>query len=531
MWVHQPSRSLLLRAEDPLALRALIPMSRTLAHADYNLAIKHTLDATKVLRNIGLPDVPSPIMSYYNWPGGLTPFDHQYAMAEFMTMHKRFFNLSEMGTAKTNGTLWGIDWLMREGRVRRCLISCPNQCTKLIWEKWINLTLMHRTCTVLTGSKAKRLEKIDEDHDFYIINHEGMCIADVRKALQAREDIDMLIVDDITLRNVNTDRWRAFDAYMRSKPEERVGWLSGTPCPNAPSDVWAACKLVVPNNVPKFFGAFRRATMTEVNSEHHIWRPRPDGYKVAYDAMQPAIRFEKSKCLTLPPVTFIDWECELTSEQKTAFKDMKNNSLMEDKRDEANGKPITAGNAVDRLLKLRQILCGCVKAPDGSYTTLDHAPRAKLVLDAIGQASAKVIIVVPFKGIIYSLNDYLSKHTTVGLINGDVSLTKRTKIIEAFKDGADPHVLLCHPQVMSHGLDLTEADYLVIYAPFHSNDQYRQVLERFNRPGQVRKMTVVRISGHKLERAIYDNVDQNEMEQHNVLSLYRDIVYSKGREL
>jgi 4-aminobutyrate aminotransferase-like enzyme len=81
----------------------------------------------------------------------------------------------------------------------------------------------------------------------------------------------------------------------------------------------------------------------------------------------------------------------------------------------------------------------------------------------------------------------------------------------------------CHPKVMAHGLNLTEADTLVFYAPIYSNDEYQQVTERFNRAGQTRKMTVVRIAAHPIEWKIYGVVDGKKTTQDNILNLYNSI--------
>jgi ERCC4-related helicase len=93
-----------------------------------------------------------------------------------------------------------------------------------------------------------------------------------------------------------------------------------------------------------------------------------------------------------------------------------------------------------------------------------------------------------------------------------------------FKFSPNPRVLLCHPKVMAHGLNLTEADMMIFYAPIYSNDEFRQVIERFNRTGQTRNMTVVRIGAHPLEWDIYKMVDGRKQTQQQLLDLYVDTV-------
>jgi SNF2 family DNA or RNA helicase len=139
-------------------------------------------------------------------------------------------------------------------------------------------------------------------------------------------------------------------------------------------------------------------------------------------------------------------------------------------------------------------------------------------------ANAKVLVVVPFKGIIQLLKPEVeAAGHTCEIVNGDVPMNKRSEIFKAFKTQADPHVLLCHPAVMAHGLNLTEADMLIFYAPIYSNDEVEQVNERFNRAGQTRPMTIVRIGAHPLEWAIYRMTDTRKQAQNSILELYNTV--------
>ena len=241
-----------------------------------------------------------------------------------------------------------------------------------------------------------------------------------------------------------------------------------------------------------------------------------------YEVMQPAIRFEKKDCIELPPITTINFQAKMSVEQTQAFKRMKNYMQAEFSK----GVEITAVNAADRIIKLRQILCGCIKNPEtDEYITIDHKPRFQVLLEVIESAKAKVIILVPFKGIIRDLDKELrAKHYTVGVINGDVALNARKQIFTAFKTETDPHIILAHPKVMAHGLNLTEADLLVTYAPISGNEDYSQAIERFNRAGQKNKMTIARIAAHPMEWDIYKALDADGFTQQTIMSLYRKVI-------
>lgn len=515
MLVHRQTKSLIFKAPDPFYIRELIPKSKTLDHGEYNLAVEHTTEAAQLLRNIGF-DAPAPIQTHYDWPGKYKPFDHQRVMAEFLTTHKRAFNLSEMGVGKSAAALWASDYLMQTGKVHRALVLTPLSTVERVWKNDIFDVLMHRVAVVVHGTREEREKALNVDADFYILNHDGVAIDWIADHVRRRPDIDLVIVDEASMfRNHDTKKYKALVKMLRE--DVRLWLLTGTPCPNAPTDAWALAKLVSPARVPKFFGAFKRQTMAQVTT--FKWVARPDAYNTAYEAMQPAVRFKKADCLDLPPVMIEDRECKLSKEQWAAFDTMRTLMIAE-----AKNQQITAVNAADKINKIRQILCGAVKDPaSDNYLHLPHGPRTEVLLEAIQQAAAKVIVVVPFKGIINELSKEVEKHYSVAVLNGDVAPKMRDKIIRSFKETPDPHVLLCHPKVMAHGLNLTEADMLIFYAPIYSNDEFQQVTERFNRAGQKRKMTIIRIAAHPVEWQIYKMVDTKKVTQDNILNLYASV--------
>jgi hypothetical protein len=208
MLVDQATQSLILHHPDPFEVRELLSDSRLLDHPEYNIAVHHTLEATKVLRNIGL-NVPAPIRHQYDWPGKFIPFQHQIVMSEFLTLHRRAFNLSEMGTGKTNSSLWAADWLMKTGRVNKTLVLSPLSTLERVWAQDIFDTLMHRKCAIVHGGRDKREAALAADVDFYIMNHDGLR-TEALEAIFKRPDINLVIVDEASMfRNHSTNRYKA----------------------------------------------------------------------------------------------------------------------------------------------------------------------------------------------------------------------------------------------------------------------------------------------------------------------------------
>jgi SNF2 family DNA or RNA helicase len=517
MLIHQPTKSIVLKLRDPSRVLTFFPRLSRLIDADEgNVQIKHTLETTLQLNQLGI-DAPSPILYQYDWPGKYTPWAHQRPMADFHVRNTKNLNLSEMGVGKSPTVLWAADYLMTLGEVHKVLILAPLSILETVWRQDVFDVLMHRSCVITHGDREYRLNALSMDVDFYIANHDMIAHKEVATLVRKRKDIDLIILDEASFfRNSRNLSYKFFAWATENK--KRIWLLTGTPCPNAPTDAWALARLVCPERVPKFFGTFQRMTMKQVSQ--YKWRPMNGHEQIVFDALQPAWRVRKKDCMSLPPLTVTNHQTRLTAEQEKQFRLMRDYMILQHK-----STKITAVSAADAILKLRQICCGSVKHPvDGTYETIDHSIRLKELISVINQATAKAVVIVPFKGIIRALETELEKSFSIGVLNGDVSIKERNRIIRAFKSGPDPHLLLCHPQVMSHGLNLTEANVTIFYAPIYSHDQYAQVIERFNRAGQTNKMTVVRIGANAFEWDIYRLLDNRALNQDNILKLYEGII-------
>lgn len=460
-------------------------------------------------------------MAQYRWPGPYKPFDHQVVTAEFLFANNRSFVLNDMGTGKTSSALWAMDHLLDLGDVNRALIVAPLSTLTRVWQDEAFRVLTHRSTALLYGPAKKRKDLYASDHwEIGIVNFDGVKI--LADQIAADPWLDLIVVDEATAyRNAQTDRFKLF--YKLTREINRLWLMTGTPCPQAPTDAFALAKLIGNPDTPKFFGSFRRQTMRQVTQ--FKWVPRSDGYDKAFKLLQPAVRFKKSECIDLPPVTEQDWVVSLTKVQLAAYKQMQKAMRLE-WADSAGELP--AVNAADKINKLRQIACGVIRDTEtGEYLNLNHKHRLDATLEAIEQASAKSIVVVPFKGIINQLAKEIGAHHTVAVINGDVSVKRRNEIITAFSHTPDPKVLLVHPKVMSHGLTLTEADTMVFYGPIYSNEESRQIVERINRPGQTRKMTIIKLGSTALEWEIYAAVELRAQGEAYLLNMYESAAKEK----
>ena len=501
---------LLLDAAAPQPILSTIKKSREI---DGQVAVWWGQKETEALAALGIPDVPSPILRDYTWTGKFTPFDHQKTTASFLSIRRRAFCFNEQGTGKTASVIWAADYLMKKGLVKRVLVLCPLSIMKSAWQKDLFTFAMHRSCNVAHGSAEQRRKIIKGNYEFVAINFDGLAVV---KDEIAAGGFDLIVVDEANAyKNAQTNRWKVLNQIIKAT-DPRLWMLTGTPAAQSPVDAYGLARLVNPEGCPPYFGQFRSTVMHKATQ--FKWVPKPNAPAYVHNILQPAIRFEKKDCLDLPEVTHTERDAPLTPQQAKYYKQLKNEMLLE-----AAGEEVSAVNAATKLNKLLQISGGAVYTDEGSVLEFDVSNRLNAVLEVIEEASHKVLVFVPFTHTIELLRARLEKEgISCGVINGSVSVNRRSQLVDEFQANKNPHVLIIQPQAASHGLTLTAADTIIWYAPVTSVETYLQANARINRPGQKNAMTIVHIKGSPVEDRLYAMLQDNISHHEKLIDLYRD---------
>ena len=507
MLVWPQKKALVLKSRNPERLINTIPAAKsfTVKGVPY-IAVPHRMEETRVLRAMGY-NAPAPIRHHYDWPGRFKPFSAQLEAAAFLSMYDRAFNLSELGTGKSLASLWAYDYLRSIGKVRKALVISPLSTLERTWADEIFQHFPHLDYSVLHGSKDKRVKLLKQDVDIYIINHDGVKI--IEPFLKDRPDIDVIIVDEIAqaARNAGTDRWKAINKVVNRQDINRTCWgMTGTPTPNAPTDAWAQCRLVVPDKVPPYFNRFKQTVMKQLSQFQ--WVPKKDATQIVHDVMQPSVRFTRDECLDLPPLMYETRTVAMTKEQDKAYKEM-----VARLKTEADNGEITAVNEAVKMGKLVQIACGVVYGNKGEELTIPPTQRIEEVRQIISSAEGKVIVFVPFVSSIRYVSAALANDFTVEVIQGGVKKDERDRILGAFQKTKDPKVLVAQPAAMSHGLTLTAASTIVWYSCVTSNEVFEQANGRINRPGQKMNNFIIMLEGTPVERRIYQRLQTKQKMQ------------------
>lgn len=524
MWLDKGSNTLIYQSTDERLTKAT---QGAFTPLDGYTAFPATLYNMQVARWLGFP-TPSPMeVAGYDWPGRFRPYDHQIVTANFLALNPRSFCLNDMGTGKTNAAAWAADFVMQQYPEGSCraLIVAPLSILQRAWGDAIFQSLLgRRTFTILHGDAKTRRSRLDQPHDFYIINHDGFknsaparknaALKDgLYKDLLMRDDIRMCIVDEASaFRDATTGRSKAMRGLLRNK--DYVWPMTGSPVPNAPTDAYGIAKLV--NNAKgETFTSFKGRTMYNISG--FKWVPRNNGYEEAAKLLQPSIRYSIKDCIDLPPCDYLMRDAELSADQAKAHKKLRDEAVLT----MGNGQVITAANEAVLRMKLIQIACGAVYGQDHAVTRIDAAPRINVCKEVVEESRKKTIIFAPLTSVLELLYSEF-KDVKRALVNGSVSLKARSQIFKDFQETAEPTLLIADPGTMAHGLTLTAADTIIWYCPIDKPEIYMQANARINRPGQDDHTRIVKIAATKTEREIFRRLDNNESLQGAMLTLLKE---------
>lgn len=494
-------------------LASLIPHARRLRHAGTEmLLIPNGHDEAKLCRNLGIP-VPAPILTRYDW-AGQKPWDVQRTTAALLTESPRAYVLSTMGTGKTRAALFATDYLMRQRAIKRVLIAAPLSTLTPVWEAELFRVLPRHRVVVLYGDRAKRLKLLAEDADYYIVNHHGLILLNDQIV---KRGFDAFILDELAVfRNKSTDLWKAANTVVQA-PGTAYAWgMTGSPTPGAPIDAWAQVRLLTPARVSRTMTQFKDQTMRQVSS--FKWLPRPEANNIVFDAMQPSVRFTREDVAELPETTYVDRQVKLEPDAAKAYK------LMTDKLRMLthDGQSVTAVNEGVLHGKLLQVALGYIYTDTGKVYELSATPRLDALYETLSETDRKVIVFVPYIHALEGVAKFLlNKKLTVAVVHGATSRGRRDKTFRDFQEADDPHVLVAHPQCMSHGLTLTSANTIIWYGPPNSLETYEQANARITRPGQTAKTLIAHLSGTTVEKLAYARLRTRAKAQGLLLELFK----------
>jgi SNF2 family DNA or RNA helicase len=492
-------------------LANVIPHARELTfQGERLLLLPNNHEEAKVARNLGIP-VPAPILTRYDWCMQ-KPWDTQKTTSALLTESPRAYVLNEFGTGKTRSVIWAADYLRKNSGLKRVLIVAPLSTLTPVWEVELFRLVPGARVRVLHGDRQTRIDRLNEDADFYIINHHGLSL--LREQLVARK-FDIVVFDELAvLRNKQTKLWKAANAVVQGGVKHAWG-LTGSPTPKSPVDAWAQVRLLTPERVSSSMIRFRDRTMRQVSQ--FKWLRMPDAQDIVHEAMQPSVRFSLADVMELPPTIYQTRQVDIEPEAKHAYK-----RLFERMAHLTNnGETVTAVNEGVLQNKLLQVSLGYIYTDKRGIYRLPNNSRLDAIREVVEGTTRKVIVFVPYIHALESIAHYLRQYTSVAVIQGSTTVVERNKVFRAFMEASTPHTIVAHPGCMSHGLTLTSAATIVWAGPINNFETYEQANARIIRPGQTSRTLVVHVVGTPVEKLAYRRLSERGQFQGMLLELFR----------
>ena len=481
---------------------------------DGNIVVPHDMRTMKIMQHLGWKDIPNPMLLYYDWRGG-KPFDVQRTTCKLLTENPHAYVLNDMGTGKTKAALWAWDYLYSSGLAKKLLVVAPLSTLNFVWAREAFSTLPGRRVVVLHGTRRERLDRLAQDADIYIINHDGLKV--IESELQGRADIDSLVLDELAVYRNNSDR----SSRMRKFASRfTVVWgMTGAPMPNEPTDVWGQCMIVTPsqNGLPKS-RRWAQSMLMAPTASPYLWLPKPDAVDTAFKWMQPSVRFSLDDVVELPPITSRTIDVDLSPPQKKVY-----DKIRRECQAMIASHTITAVNAGVAMSKLLQVAGGWVYTKPPEFVRLDASPRVVALVDLVMSAQQKVIVFVPYRHAIEGISEIFNMDRVKidhCVVHGDIK--HREELFSMFQQTSKYKVLLAHPGCVSHGLTLTAADTIIWYLPITSLETYDQANARIRRVGQQHKQQLLHLQSTPIEKRIYKLLQTKQFAQERLLDLFEE---------
>jgi SNF2 family DNA or RNA helicase len=414
------------------------------------------------------------------------PWRHQKAAFKFCTDRfaagmRGILLAMGMGTGKSLVACMLILALV----ARRVLIACPLRVVQ-VWitqfERHVGAPVMLIALDEDAGSVSEKQELAAEKMKLAqalgipfigVINYDSAW-RDPFAAWAEKVQWDLVIADEAHRIKAPGGKASLFFKRMRLHAAHRIA-LTGTPLPHGPMDIYAQFRFLDVTIFGPSFSAFR----TKYAVMGGYQRKQITGFQKLdeLEAAMSRITFRVGpEVLDLPPATHVTYYCDLTPEAARIYRD-----LEEDFVARVKDGTVTAANALVKLLRLQQVVGGCVPTDDHVVQRVDSS-KQKLLADTLEDIGADEAVVVFCR---FHADLDAVHHACEAMGYSTLELSGRRDQLKSWQDG-EAQVLAVQISAGGVGVDFTRARFAMYYSLSFSLGEYDQALARVHRPGQTR---------------------------------------------
>jgi SNF2 family DNA or RNA helicase len=431
----------------------------------------------------GIADVAQPD----NLQATLRPYQQQgLNWLQFLREYKFSGILADdMGLGKTIQTLAHLLLEKQAGRMKLpTLIIAP---TSLMsnWRRETARFTPDLKILILQGTERKQLFYKIRDYDLILTTY-PLLSRDEETLLE--HQYHYLILDEA--QTVKNPQSKAAQLVRRIKSNHRL-CLTGTPMENHLGELWTQFDFLMPG----FLGdmaTFKKRYRTPIE----IYGDNEQRTRLAHRVAPFMLRRTKHEVATeLPPKTEIIRSVPLYDKQAALYESIR--LTMEKKvRDAIAQRGLSRSHItiLDALLKLRQTCCDPRTLPLKEAQKVHESAKMDLLMDLLPEQleeGRRILVFSQFTRMIALIENELTSRK-IGYAKLTGQTRNRDEAIELFKSG-EVNVFLISLKAGGVGLNLTEADTVIIYDPWWNPAAESQATDRAHRIGQDKPVFIYKL--------------------------------------
>lgn len=395
----------------------------------------------------------------------------------------------DMGLGKTVQTLALLQTLKEENQLNRSLLVVPVSALPN-WEAEINRFAPGLTYHIHMGAQrnSDKNKKPLENTDLIITSY-GTLRSDIGRL--ADETLDWVILDES--QNIKNPVSQTARAVKILNCNNRLA-LSGTPVENNTLELWSLFDFLMPG----FLGTrpwFQREMMLPIERDRD-----EDKIQLLKKMIFPfVLRRRKEEVETeLPEKSEMVSMLKMGDAQSMVYGETARRyreSLAQEI--DVKGVPGASMKIIEAMLRLRQI-CLFPGLAGEKYDEM-LVPSAKFdhlreLLEDILAENHKVLIFSQFVKVLERIRGYCDHEAvSYSYLDGSMAMRERELMVKRFQEDDRTRVFLLSLKAGGVALNLTAADYVVIFDPWWNPAVEAQAIDRSHRIGQTKKVMVYRM--------------------------------------
>lgn len=380
------------------------------------------------------------------------------------------------GAGKTMITLTALSEMLRDGVVRRVLVTAPLRVAELVWQqegaKWDHL--QHLRIAIATGTPKERDEAV-RGTDIVVVNHENL----VDFLTKHSKAFDCFVVDELSkFKGPTSAKWRPVLKHT-DHMQTRIG-LTGSPVPNGPEDLFAQTRIIDRGRrLGRDWVQWRAANMRE--QSENVWKARKGTLEKSLAAIADMTFILSPENWAPPPVRHVKVPVTLPDSIRRIYGELDKASVAD-----VEGELMMPGGRAQVVNKMRQVCAGFVYDETGSGKRLDMF-RVNAICDVVDRQTSPVLLVYDYRE---QLDELRLRYPDAPVLGNGTTRKVAAGAVEDWNAGR-LRVLIAHPAAFSHGLNLQFGGHVVCWCSLPwSLDHFDQTIMRLAREGQTAPETV-----------------------------------------